>query len=444
LKTTLRLMLPRLAELQPETETDFALTEGQRVVRQGRLPLAAIAAAVPAGDAVALLHPADAILAEIALPPLPAHQLDAAVVNAIEPLVLGDVETLAVACGPRAADGRAVVAWTERAWLARGWNLLADAGLPVRQLIPAALGLPQPQRGVILAWRDHYLLARDAAGRGAVLALDPLADDAVTDPAAAVWLDTLLESADEYAILPPVPTWLQRWRPADLDPAAALSGLARAPDLDPSARWLGPLPAWSLALPALRPRRLQASPWRRPLAWLGGAAAIWLLGLNVYAWQLQDEAQAIERRMAAQVRDVFPQLPVILDPLRQATQQRDALRNAGGQTDSQDFLPLALAAAQLLPAGAQAIQTMDYQNGALQLRFAATADGVNRNALSAEVLSRAQQLGLQVDDVDGAWEIRPRDPDGARTPAGRDGGGLSIQPGAQTTRDLNRLTGAPR
>ncbi|MGE4337320.1 MAG: type II secretion system protein GspL [Pigmentiphaga sp.] len=444
MKTTLRLMLPRLAELQPGTEADFALTEGQRVVRQGRLALAAIAAAVPASDTVAILHPADAILAEVTLPPLPPHQLEAAVVNAIEPLVLGDVETLAVACGPRAADGRAVVAWADRAWLSRGWSLLADAGLPVRQLVPAALSLPQPERGVVLAWRDHYLLARDAAGRGAVLALDPLADDTATDPAAAVWLDTLLETVDGYALLPPVPTWLARWRPPALDHGSSIPGPERAPDLDPSGRWLGQLPAWSLALPALRPRRLQASPWRRPLGWLAGAAAIWLLGLNVYAWQLQDEAHAIERRMAAQVREVFPQLPVILDPVRQATQQRDTLRNAGGQTDPQDFLPLALAAAQLLPAGAQAIQAIDYHEGALQLRFAATAEGVNRNALSAEVLSRAQQLGLQVDDVDGAWEIRPRDPTGALTAAGRDGAGLSITPGAQTTRDLNRISGASR
>lgn len=444
MKTTLRLMLPRLAELQPETEADFALLEGQRVVRQGRLALAAIAAAVPASDIMAILHPADAVLAEVALPPLPSHQLDAAVANAIEPLVLGDVDTLAVACGPRAADGRAVVAWADRAWLSRGWNLLAEVGLPARHLVPAALSLPRPERGIVLAWRDHYLLARDAMGRGAVLALDPLADDTVADPAAAIWLESLTATTDGYALLPPVPTWLARWRPTTPDHASSASAPERTPDLDPSSRWLGQLPAWSLAVPALRPRRLQASPWRRPLAWLGGAAAIWLLGLNVYAWQLQDEAQAIERRMAAQVRDVFPQLPVILDPLRQAIQQRDTLRAAGGQTDPQDFLPLALATAQLLPPGAQAIQAIEYQDGALQLRFAATADSVNRNALSPDVMSRAQQLGLQVDEVDGAWEIRPRDPTGALTAGGRDGGGLSITPGAQTTRDLNRISGASR
>lgn len=438
MKTTLRVRLPRLLELQPSTEIEFALVDAARVLRQGRLPLQAVAAAVPSTEVVALLHPADVVLAEVAVPPLPSHQQRAAVLGAIEPMLLGDPDALAIAHGPRGATGRVDVAWTDRASLARAWNLLVEHGLPARHWVPAALALPRPEQGYVLASLDHHLLARHAQGQGHVLALDPLLDEREIDPVAAIWLEQLLHGVAEICWIQPTPPWLVHWQPPAGDPLAGQPECRRRDDLPAEMAWTGPLPAWSLALPELRPRQLQGSPWRKPLAWVGAAAAVWLLGLNLYAWQLAQEARDIEARMVAQVRATLPTVPVVLDPLRQATQQRDLLRQATGSSSPNDFLPLALVAAQLVPANARAIRAVTYQDGTLTLSFAEAASA-DRAALSAEVLARAQQLGLQVDDVDGRWEVRLRD---AAMPIG--GPGVAITPSAQTTRALNRPTGAPR
>lgn len=434
MKTTLRLILPRLTELHAGSELDFVLVNQARVERQGRLPLNQIASAVPLGESAAILHPADSILAELNLPPLPAHQMRAAVLGAIEPMLLGDTDTLAIAHSARDARGRVQVAWAERAPLARAWQLLAEHGLPVRHLVPAPLALPIPVQGQLLAVREHYLLARDAQGGAWSLALDPENEEEVDDPVAQLWLESISTDEAVPTLIAPAPRWLANWQKQKL--ASDLSA-SRAPDLPPEAALSAPLPAWSLALGELRPRQLQRSPWRRPLYWSAAAVAVWLLGLNLYAWQLEREAESLKARMIEQVRLAFPQLPVVLDPLRQAGQQRDMLRQASGNTAEEDFLPLALSTAQLFEGPGAGITEVAYANGVLTLAFSESG-GARRAALDAELLARAQQLGLQVDEEAGRWQIQLRD----NSPTSDNG--VAITPGARTAQQLERTRGASR
>src|SRR5690606_21651419 len=198
-----------------------------------------------------------------------------------------------------------------------------------------------------------YVVVRTGRQDGQAWLIDPLATTE-TDPAVAALLPALEQSA------PAVVNWI------DPPPAAwpDIQGTEKR-SLPAMARWQGPAPAWSLALPALQPNRKGRTPWRRPAAWAAAAAAVWILGLNVHAWQLGREEAALRQRMAAQVKAAFPDIPVVLDPVRQAEQRRDALRAAGGEFGSSDFLPLALAAAQLLPAASNNVTALRYTPGEL-------------------------------------------------------------------------------
>src|SRR5690606_16972037 len=125
-------------------------------------------------------------------------------------------------------------------------------------------------------------------------------------------------------------------------------------------RWLAPNPGWSLAVPQLAPR--QRSRWRATMGWIAGAMAIWIVGLNLYASQLKHETQQLKDRMERDVRDAFPDIPVILDPVRQAQQGRDALRTGQGGSTGTDLLSLARIAAQVLPFAADAVDLFVYQH----------------------------------------------------------------------------------
>ncbi|GAA4343182.1 hypothetical protein GCM10023144_45830 [Pigmentiphaga soli] len=450
MKTTLRLELPALHELGADSPVAFALLDRQHaVLRSGELPLAGIAAGLPPSRIEAILHPGDAILASVTVPPLPPHRMDAAVAGAIEPMLLGDIEQLAVAHGPRAADGTMAVAWGVREALAGGLRQLADCGLAADALLPAPFALPLADGGWTALVRGGQIVVRTGPQSGYCWAIDPLAADADEPAAAALRLAAEQEN-------PPSIAWVGAPPPGWTAPA----GVA-ASGLDGAQRWRGTAPAWSLALPALRPRRQGGSRWKRPLAWSAAAAAVWILGLNVQAWRLEREERALRQQMAGQVKAAFPDIPVIVDPLRQAQQGRDALRAAGGTLADSDFLPLALATAKLLPQAAGNLATLRFADAELRLRLVDADIGMTRPAAPArpapgpaparrfglrstapqpapaaapaqaaidpEIVQRAQTLNLQVDRIDGEWRIRPAV---AGEPGAQRVGRLRIQPGA--------------
>ncbi|GAB3104353.1 hypothetical protein GCM10027288_11220 [Bordetella tumbae] len=153
-------------------------------------------------------------------------------------------------------------------------------------------------------------------------------------------------------------------------------------------RWQAPNPGWSLAVPQLAPR--QPSRWRGAAAWIAGAALIWIVGLNIYAAQLEHETQQLRQHMERDVRDAFPDIPVVLDPVRQAQQGRDALRTGQGDTSGKDLLSLARIAAQVLPFAADAVDLLAYQNDALTLTL---DDGSQDSSQSESGSPPANELG---------------------------------------------------
>ena len=134
--------------------------------------------AQPACEAV--LHPEDVIASSLQIPALPKARQAAAVRSVLEPMILGDMDDLAIGHGPRAADGSVALAWTPREPLRRAWALLGEHGLRVRALIA-------PQT------------------------LEPVADAPLREPGDPRWQ----AAAPSWSLATPqwAPTRVSRWRP---------------------------------------------------------------------------------------------------------------------------------------------------------------------------------------------------------------------------------------
>ncbi len=177
-------------------------------------------------------------------------------------------------------------------------------------------------------------------------------------------------------------------------------------------RWLAPLPPWSLARPEWRPAR-HTQRWRAPLRWAAAAAVLWIAGLNLYAAQLRSEVEALQRSTEQAVRDAFPSISAVIDPLRQARNQRDMLRSARGVSGQDDFMPLALAAAQVLGFAAGHVAALHYQEDRLTLVL---ADGYSppTDETTLHAAAAASNLALRKDnDAAHTWHIQRADTPGS-------------------------------
>lgn len=330
MKNTLRIALSALDELSADTPLPYAWFDRRgRCVQQGELSLRAMGNAYPNAACEAVLHPADVIATSVQIPAVARARYTAAVHSALEPLVLSDLDLLAIGFGSRGADGSVPLAWSPREPVRRAWGLLNAHGL-----------------------RAHALIAPQT--------LAPTSDLPLRDPA------------------------------------------------DP--RWQAPSPSWSLAMPQLAPARV--SRWRPVWRWGAAAAVVWIAGLNLYASRLNTEAQALTSGMRQQVLAAFPDLPVVLDPARQAQQGLDALQANRGAANAADFLPLARAAAQTLPFAADKVAKLSYADQALTLQLADEGDKAQRVAETPALIQQAAALGLKLErgDTDNTWRILRKQP----------------------------------
>lgn len=325
MKNTLRLALPRLADLDAHALLDYAWFDRKGACTQrGQLNAAALGASFAQVRSEAVLHPDDAIAATVQVPAVPHARFGQAVRSALEPLVLSQLDDLAIGHNTRAPDGSVMVVWSARDPLRRAWQLLSTHGLRVQAIIAPQTLVPES---------------------GAALN-DP------TDP-----------------------------------------------------RWLAPTPKCSLALSELAPE--QPSRWRSTWPWAALAALVWIGGINVYASQLRHEANTLQATMHKQVGEAFPELPVIMDPLRQAQQGLDALQASAGAANAADFLPLARAAAQVLPFASDNVAHLHFSDQAITLQFAQSAKDSQHLADTPAMLQHAAAAGVRLErvDNDNTWRI---------------------------------------
>ncbi|NVZ21834.1 type II secretion system protein GspL [Pseudomonas costantinii] len=345
----LRIGLPPLNQLTVESQVKFAWLERGVVVAEGQERLKQLGKNRQIVDC--FLHPRDSLLTSLELPPLPSAKTAAAVACAAQALILGPMEQMHVAHGPRESDGRVQVAWVPKAGLERLGQVLAQVPLKLRGLYPAPYALPV----ATAAMDEGYLLTRHSLQQGAVHPLGQQALDELLD----------VQLGDE------------------------------------AQRWGGVIPSWGLHGRLNQPA---TGGWGRALACIVLATAIWTVGLNLYAARQADEGLRIKALMSQQVRQAFPELPVILNPLQQARQQL-AARQAGAVADTgQRFTSLLQLAGSNLPFMVGSVDNLTFEQGRLHLGL--LADSRNP-AVEGDWQAALAQAGFAATRDEQGWTLGP-------------------------------------
>lgn len=359
----LRLRLPPLADIEGHAiAAAWQSTSGEwQTARVAGL--AAVASRFPARRVEICPHPADISMTDIEVPPLRANAQRQAVYGAVELLALTPPEQLIIGFGERHPGGTLPVAWLAAAHLQRIQALLAEAGLRIDALLPPPAFLPQPAEGeASVSTVDNWLVLRSGPASGALLPF----------PAQAVQPESRLQL---------------------LFPAIARFHWATEDEQGED---------WHWSLPLHRPRQDNGAPdWLRPAAcWIAVAAVVWLGGLNLYAARLQAEGQALKQQMAEQVQAAFPDVSVVLNPLQQARQLRDARLGSATPESSADFPTLLRLTSRLLTNSDGQVARVNYQPGQLDILWREGAALRRAEVEALQQQARAQQL-LVVSDAQG-------------------------------------------
>ncbi|WP_213938159.1 type II secretion system protein GspL [Pseudomonas sp. dw_612] len=367
----LRVALPPLAQLTLDSAVTFVRLDRQgQVSREGQSTLLQLGQSGKTPAITCFLHPQDSLLASIDLPLLPSAKTAAAVQCAAQSLILGASEQMHIAHSPRDAHGRVHIAWLSRQWLGEFGQLLRLAGLTLRGVYPAAYGMPVNSAGLY----EEHLLVRHSLEHAVV---HPHFDEALSD--------LLLEAGSGLQ-------WL-----GDAAPDAVANRLPEAQ------RWTGPLPGWGLHA-GVQQRSANQQGWGRAAVCCAVALAVWTLGLNLYAAREAAQGQQLKAQMNQRVKQAFPELPVILNPLQQARQQL-AARQASAATDAtQRFASLVLQAGSGMPFMAGSVQSLVFENGELQLSL---LDDARRNATDKTWQTALTQAGIAVSATDQGWALSP-------------------------------------
>lgn len=318
-------------------------------------------------------HPVDVSMVDVELPPLPSKRQRAAVCGAVELLALTPSKELSIGFGPRDTAGKVPVAWTSAQNLETTLHTLKRHGMRVDAILPPPAFLPMPREsdgagiatGIVV---DDWAILRTGPGAGA---LHPL-------PA---------ESRARGESTPP-----------SLRPTSGISHVQWQDELgatETSTPWTGT--GWNWCLPHDSAGASTRNPaWLMPaLGWATAALIVWLAGLNLYAARVAADGHALKRKMEADVKAAFPELTVVLNPLKQARQLRDA-RNAATETSvAPGFTGLLHASVNLLAQFTAQVQRLDYRDGQIEVRW---RDGVTLRPAEIDGLrTQATALGVMMD-----------------------------------------------
>ncbi|WP_256581543.1 type II secretion system protein GspL [Pseudomonas sp. QC2] len=374
---SVRIALPPLNSLTPDTELAFArLDRNGRVSQTGVSTLALLGQTAQSQSVECFLHPMDSVLTQLQLPPLSAAKTQAAVMCAAQALILGRIEQMHIAHSPGDADGHVFLSWLPTSVLERFGEVLSQHRLKLRGLYPAPYGLPVPPAGHISACvLEGHLLLRHSLEQG------------VVEPQVQASLDALAASGSRLA-------WF-----GDDTPAAVIEPQPA------QQRWSAALPTWGLHGGVGKAPGSQAG-WGRALACCALAIGVWLLGLNLYAAREASEGQQLKMQMSQRVKQAFPELPVILNPLQQARQQLSARQNPASNDAPQRFAGLMLQAADAMPFMVGNVQGLVFEQA--ELHVSLTADA-RRNTPDNAWQATLAQAGVAAQATPTGWRLRPAD-----------------------------------
>jgi general secretion pathway protein L len=346
---TLRLRLCPLAELGAETALDYdVLDEKRRIVRSDRsvpgglprLPRTELVVAAP-----------DVLLVEATLPPLSGARLRAALQALAEPHLLTDPTTAYVAASRRLGS-RATLAVLDRVLLQRALEVLRRVKIAPATAAPEQLTLPLAEGRWRLRLQAAYGCLRTAELRG-------IACSASTDGEPPVELRLALEQAGEAR-----PQAVEVEGPCDIEAWSKALGIAVVAASTPARVEPAPL---ELLQYEFGPRVVDWRAWQAPAALAALCALTWIVGLNLDAWRMLREERALRGRLEATLRQAFPRVPVVLDPVAQMRRGVSDLRTGADAADPRDFLPLAASLARALPNEVDVVRALEFREQVLRV-----------------------------------------------------------------------------
>ena len=438
----------------------FAIAARGRLQRIGHASLHELSALVQqAQRVVVLLAASDVSLFRIAVPPLPAARLKAALPALVEDRVIGDPAACAIAVAPAnggalagaaaapaastarpaatstAAGNERLFAVTDRAWLQDWLDTLRRHGARRVSALPFVLCLPLPAGQVAACVAEHAgrreLALRLSAQEGMGL---PLAsDDADALPAEVGQL--LATFAGQRPVQLALPSALmEAFRRHDGDHAidalreassgAVTGDSALANDLPaPSAielreeNWA----AWvegashvpvdlATAIAANEGEGTDWRRWRWPMVLAAVLALVNIVALNWDWWQLRSEGLQLRENMARSFHRSYPN-EALVDPVAQMRQKVASARQAAGEFAPGDFIALAAAlgdawseAGAAMGTDARAIAALEYRDAALTVRFK-PGQQASLDAARAALAARGLEASVVAGNA-GQWQVR--------------------------------------
>ncbi|MAB85937.1 MAG: type II secretion system protein GspL [Rhodobacteraceae bacterium] len=387
----LRIALAPLAELQPDSLLHYAwLNQDGSVAQTAQATLQQLAEQLNNSPVEAILHPSDSLLAELPFPPLPEARLSAAVQCAVEPLMLDSSAEQHIIHSQRSDAGLASMAWLEQQALDNLFQLLARHSIKIRALYAAPFFLPTNEHSWSACLVDGYLVVRKDREAG--------------------WVHPLPEAG-------------QLQLQAATAEGIGLNWVGDAPDqtslvidqlLPDAERWAGPRPSWGWKAKrsASRDTRLQ---WTKPLVCCALAVLVWVTGLNLYANQLAEQGRQLQTTMGERVKQAFPEIPVILNPVQQARQQSAArLAGTADSTADMGFSQLVQQAASAMPFMVGGVDELTFTDTSLQLTLLADA---GQPPADLDWQTALTEAGLQAEATASGWHLQPQgDPSVASKP----------------------------
>ncbi len=373
----------------------LALAMRGRPLRTATASLSELAPQVTqVSQVVLLLAASDVTLLRIAVPPLSATRLRAALPSLIEEFVIGDTAECAIAAGAE-ADGQRLIAVCDRAWLKNWIDALRQSGARRIHVLPISLCLPSPNShlsAALFQYAHRYELAlRLSDHEGIGLAVD--VDDEIQLPNAVARLIVTLAGNHPVSLSVPAAqvALFEKW--IDVEQLCQIT-LTEQQWSD----WISASAKVSVDLiSAFEGNQRAAFPWREwrwPIALAAAASLVNIAAINADWCRLRSEGQQLRDEITDIYRRSFPNETVVLDPLAQIKQKIAASRQASGQLNTSDFVVLAAALGEVWREAGndlRAIDALDYRDGMLTIKLKKAAQ-VSLAAMRSPLATRELQL----------------------------------------------------
>ncbi len=342
----MRLWLPPMTELRSDSRIEFEVLDAKRQVRnRGE---AAISLLPKGADCELVLDAVDVVLLDVELPNLSGPRLAKALPALVEEKLVADVERCHVVAARTGAGRTAVVAVVDRALLRRALDLFERAGQRVVQATPQSLALPVRPGGWYLRWQEFRGCVRTGTYSGI-----GLESREVPPLELRLLLSQSLQRPEVLEVRGSVD--LTAWSDALGVPVQAARSGGEAPPV-----------IVDLLQGEFSQSIVRWQAWRSCM-FLAAVLVLALLGgLNLDAMRLRAEERAIKEAMVDVLRQSFPEVTVVLDPVAQMRQRTADLRAAAG-TEHSEFLRISTELGELV--GADAVESLEYRAGGFSVVF---------------------------------------------------------------------------